>query len=594
MEKTGTFCALFLYSNLSASLPLINGLKDKGVDGRVVSSSAELIQSIVKINVDVIGISVNHPSSVSILQVIKSNTHIPVILFGEDDKPDTLKKIQNQPADFKINGTISTYNIWMKLSGMIKKKMELAAPPVEPNKKIIGGGRPTDNPGGAIHVKGAKAKEKTKKPTGLVIDTSKIAKDPKTKKMGAILHTGPKKQKAKLKPPKVIKNAGKPQEKTQIQFFRKTEAELAKIRSAPKVIKKDMAQEALIKPKEIKVMPQEEGLSQGQVKQMETAEQVIGSVQTAGEDTQVVGSVKSVDGFQSQSNTLPSKEATAMAVTAGDSIDSAPEVNSKIIDFNKIREQRQRDNADAFDEEMQPKLIQLDPIERERIRKMFKDAAYSSLTNFFQNVGDSRVADFKNVTKITVVPVENKDESGYIIFCKRDGAHLPEEVIRSFNQNLVANISKPESKYKIEEMFTFELDAFDLTTWAEANGQFYFTTELAAESSPVMMCYFDRNPVYPFTRYVEETGMYKMDLMELPANVPVTFDAYIYFIRNKRTALYLRRGGSFSSKQIQRLFRRGFKSLLIKEEDLRIYTEFYVKRSLLRDLQSVIVKKEAA
>lgn len=594
MEKTGTFSVLFLYSNISASLPLINGLKDKGVDGRVVSSSAELIQNIVKINADVIGISVNHPSSASILQVIKNNTHIPVILFGEDDKTETLRKIQTQPADYKINGTISTYNLWMKLNGLIKKKLE-DVNQQETQQNEVERMLKEKNKGKPIVVKGPGEKDK-KNTGGAIIATGKVKKKNKT---GAIIKMGPKKEVPKGSPSLIINKAkAEPAKVPALQFFKKSEKDKSK--NSPLIFKKDKLVPAQTSALSVKVDNAQKQISQGHVQHREMSapeqnrEPVISiekveAVSTSGQVKQSEHKVdEQVGTVQTQKFEVPSSLGSVTAANAKEIADN------KIIDLTKEKEVHTTDTSDKFDENMQPRVFSLDPNEKERTRKYFKQAAYNTLKSCFKNVSDQEQKEFSVVRKISVVPVENKDETGYILFCKKDGDHLSTDQIYKFNETLENEASTPESKYKIKDVFHIEVSEFDLMSWAGGNSQFYFTFEDADKDSPIMMCYLERNPVYPYVRFTYETGMYKLDLLELPANTPVSFDAYIYFTRNKRTALYLRRGGSFSQKQIQRLLRRGFKTMMIKKEDIPVFYEFYISRQIHTDIFNSHQKKSEA
>ena len=123
MSEAKTFRLILLYESMPPSLPAAQGLKDKGVEVKVVDSAAALIQSLVQKQFDVIGLSANHTSCTSLTKIIREKMKLPIMVFGEDRKEQTMKKVQIANADFKINGTLTAYNAWMKIHGLYKDKM---------------------------------------------------------------------------------------------------------------------------------------------------------------------------------------------------------------------------------------------------------------------------------------------------------------------------------------------------------------------------------------------------------------------------------------------------------------------------------------
>src|SRR5690606_34832320 len=137
---------------------------------------------------------------------------------------------------------------------------------------------------------------------------------------------------------------------------------------------------------------------------------------------------------------------------------------------------------------------------------------------------------------------------------------------------------------------TFNIETFDVDfgNWADRYSQFYYHFEDTQTGRKIIVSFLKRETVYPDYKKMDELGgVYRVHIHMLPPSTQINFNVFLYFMKNKRMIPYLKKGGRFTSRQIQRLYKRGFKFMYISEEDKNEFLSFYISLALNRDFQSI-------
>jgi hypothetical protein len=158
--------------------------------------------------------------------------------------------------------------------------------------------------------------------------------------------------------------------------------------------------------------------------------------------------------------------------------------------------------------------------------------------------------------------------------------------ISGFKHTLVDEMKDfDEQAFKVGDTYNIDTFEVDVAAWAERSSQFFYLFENPSTGKQMLICFLKKDSLFPETRKMEAQQMHRIELHELPPRMPVSFEAYLFLARNDKMLPYLRRGGSLSQKQVERLYKRGFKFLYIKDEDVRDYYSFYFSLYLNQDLR---------
>lgn len=579
------FILVLLYENVSSSLPVSQALREKGdIVVNVVQNASELIQTIATQKTDMVGLSVNHASTISLIRVLQEKTNVQVMLFCEDKNVQTMRKMDKLNCDLKIAGVANGYNIWMKIGHMVKAKTREDAD----NKKIVlsGGskiGKKKDNKKKAFFVKGGEKKkavgggaevsEEQEMRTALeqeeVSDGDAPEAITENRSVAAVAADKPINLKAPTSEGVVIKGTGPVKKTGSLLFKKKDEAKKSKLTPPAKEEPKELGQVTTMGAK----APDKKDLG--------------GTVVFSGQERAGSQTFKKdpVDERVGKVKTQPT-------------VADEKKPNTNVLDFQKKKKKIQERQGLKTDKKKSVERIQsrsqekpvvetVPPMVKLRHKKQFKEAVQKALESSFsrQNTTSPGVG---AVNKMTVVPVDNSKEKGFLLFCSQENDFLTAEDLEKVRSKLLEEMkADPNSDFNLGDTFNVETFDVDLCQWGEKYGQFYYHFEEEKTGKQIVVCFIKRERIYPDLKMMEDLGLYRIDLADLPPMLPVNFNAFIYFNKNNRLIPYLKHGGKLTHKQIQRLFKRGFKFLYIKEEDKSDYYSFFIALSLNQDFQPI-------
>lgn len=220
-------------------------------------------------------------------------------------------------------------------------------------------------------------------------------------------------------------------------------------------------------------------------------------------------------------------------------------------------------------------------------KKSFREAVAKAGEHSLQRLENTKTIGVVN--RVSLIPVDNISERGFILVANSSNDYASSNEITDFKGTLNAEMQGFEDKHEFSLGDTYNIETLevDVAAWAERSSQFFYTFEHPETGQQVLICFLKRDDLSPETCHMEEQRMHRIEIHEVPARLPVSFDAYLFLARNDKMLPYLRRGGSLTAKQIQRLYQRGFKFLYVRDEDVRDYYEFYYSFSLNQDFRLV-------
>jgi len=590
MAQAKPFSLILLYEKVASALPVAQALKEKDIDVVVVQNAGELIQTIATRKFDMVGLSVNHSSCTSLIRVLKEKTQVQIMAFGEDKNITTGKKIDKADVDIKISGIANGYNIFMKIGHLVKKKEKES----ENARSILltGGGEKAvvkKKKGAAFIVKGKAKTKKEKEQDGPISVTSARAAqkadvddqededslaeqldaeggEDQAETLGklAVLYDG------------VKENDGEIKEKSEVKkgpgalIFRKKDDKKSGVLGGRIHRKID------------------NGMGTGGVKQKEKP----GSGGLGG--TIVFSDDALAAGKQFEKDTTKDK----LGKVKTDAPEAEEEQPSNVIDFQArkkkaIEEAEQAEHVSPekkyeqyrAEKQAAAKEAPVAPMAKLKHKKQFRDAVHRAGENVFQK--STSLETFGSVSRVCIVPVLNPKEKGFLLFCTNDNQFLSKDGLEDFKLKLYDEMKDDAvGDFILGETFNIDTFEVDIGDWAEKSSQFAYGFQ-EGDGPQVFVCFVKRDNIYPEFKQMEEpTGVYRVHIHTMPPLTPVTFNVFLYFVKNRRLIPYLKKGGKFTARQIQRLYKRGFKFLYIAQEDRSEFLNFYISLAINQDFQS--------
>ncbi len=540
MSTPKSFTLVFLYDKMVGSLPVAQALKEKNIDVHVAQNAGELIQFVASKNVDMVGLSANHASSKSLIQVLRERTQVKLLIFGEDKSQGTADRVAKLDGDLKVIGVATAYNIWMKIATLVKNKMKES----ESNGNVLYGGSgkaSTIKQDSAIIVKsnkentniriegssafGKKKKEKNKKPAQDV--------DHKNDVINFQNHS---------------EKSDANEKSSNLMFFKK-EADAIKKAKKKRSFSEDSDETASQGTDGDELSGA--NAKQGGIAVMEemNPEMGLGDVSSAAKDSQdELGSVSEI-GMQDNNGST-------------DQISGSK--------FNKNKNKKSTKPSDG-----RSTVVEIP----------FKDQVMAAVNGAFKS-NTNTSEEFGTINRLTVVPVDKEHRRGFLIFCTKDNQFMGTSgpAFEEFINSLIEKMSSYEA-VSVGEVYNIETEEIDIQNLVQNSSDFHTIVEDPKSQRQVLICFVAKENIYPDTNKSSETNMMMVELDVIPAQTPISFNLFLHFARNNRMIPYLRRGGELTEEQVNRLTERGVQSVYIPEEERKALYSFFISQTIHHDIR---------
>lgn len=536
MSQQKSFTLILLYDKISASLPVAQALKEKDIDVHIAQNAGELIQSIATRDVDMVGLSVNHASSRSLIQVLREKTQVKILIFGEDKALSTAEKVDRFDGDFKVLGMATAYNIWMKIALPVKNKLK----DNETNGNILySGGKASSQKGDqSIIIKSLKQEKKERFPSPEGAVPKKKKKDKKDKQV------------EQTEVDSLLNNQELPttSDENEVLFFKKNDEE-----------KKSSLPRAKNKLKDKKAKKQTEDVSEqdGVVMVDEASNGAMDGevITTLQEDNEQVGTVQDLTAAENENN-------------------------GKILKFDKKKKKDKKSKEENDERGDKAGMMYESPI-----KTPLKESVLNAVKNAFTEK-EENAEGFESVSRMTVVPIDNHETRGFLILCAEDNQFInpTHSSFEQFREVLLAQMNAESGD--LGESYNVEMEETNLKDWVLSQSDFHSFVEDPKTLKSVLICFVAKEAIYPDINKEQDLNMLKVELGTFPVSTPVNFNIFLYLARNKKVIPYLRPGGKFTEEQMSRLGKHGVESIYVSENDRNALYSFYISQTLSQDLRT--------
>lgn len=643
MVETTAYSMALLFENHANSLQVAASLKEKEIDVHVVASAGELIQSIVNHKLDLVALSVNHPSTTGLVQVLKVKTKVSILVFGEEQTKRTAESVLRTSADHQVTGAITSYNIWLKIGHLVREKQKM----LERAQHVRT--QPIENNESALIIKSSSKKKKM-----VSADNISIVKSYKSTTANNSTHTESQgdnaaifgqagarnnlqKQRIKTRtnnqdhdnePSEHHDDENNNEEfgdlisqleqgqkdshgniamaldetqgngKADIHFSESIENGRTDIYYDPQKAKKSKDADVNEQDQEIgemaKVffneqhnnfdphMDQTEHKKQGALLQKETTSDLAVPLEQLHSAEQ---HGTTLDRGYGKSNDENSNELDiSQNMKSEGAVSSYEETADKTASIEAARQKsRKYKKSKERKENLEAEKESVGADFPDKFKKAFQAAVEKAGETGFKKT--DRQAKTGNVSRVSLIPIESCNERGFLIVKGEKTQHVIEQELEKFKDELSLEMNKVLSvEVNIGETIDVETNSFELSSWAEKGSQFYYTFESPSSGEQVFICFLQKENMLPHAQKIDGYDMHRVALQIVEPNEAVVFDAYLYLQKNEKMLPYLKTGGWLTSKQVDRLYSRGLKFLYIRDEQISKYYSFYISRSLNQDL----------
>ncbi len=586
MSSQKHFTLILLYDKMVASLPVAQALKEKGIDVHISQNAGELIQTIASKNVDMVGLSTNHASSRSLIQVLREKTSVKILIFGEDKAPTTVERIDRMDADFKVQGVATAYNIWMKIAHVVKNKIKES----DTNGNILysGGKSSSNNDNQSIVVKSTgnhskfnlsgttnifSKKKKEKKPKENLdensdkIEISDFQK--KSQKHSEVMYF-------KKESTEISANSGSAETK---EFFAKPGKKESPFKKSSLKKNKQKTEEQLIDDEVSAVELMFKDPFQKKSRDIVSPEVEASSSFKQGGVTVEKNSRNEPSESVKDSDLEDMMKEESLGTVQDLSAQDAEDIGSVKYDLKKQKlknkkfgGKKQLEDTSSAEEEGHNKI---------NFRHLVESAAHSAYVS-----NEAGIGSFGAINKMTVVPVDQNQDRGFLVFCTSDNQFLTScgTTVDVFKKTLQDKMHHQDAM-GIGESYNIETEEIELLGWVPTASEFHFIVEDPKSQKQILICFIPKESIYPDTNKSIELNMLKVELEVLPTLTPINFNVFLYFARNKRLVPYVRRGGKLTEDQLGRLNKHGIDTIYISESDRKALYSFFISQTIHQDLQ---------
>lgn len=552
MSTPKSFTLVFLYDKMVASLQVAQALKEKNLDVHVAQNAGELIQLVANKNVDLVGLSANHASSRSLIQVLREKTQVKILIFGEDKSQGTAERVDRLDGDHKVLGVATAYNIWMKIASLVKNKM-----------------KETENNGNILYSGG-----KNSSPKQDSTITVKSNKENKSFKIEGSPGFGKKKR------DKFKKQQSEAEHKNDVINFQDPSSENGSAEKSSDLMffKKDAEDDKKSKKKKAFTKDPQDNLdggdsaAEGLLHDRKDAKQ--GGVAVAEES---IPDVVFGDVSRSFEN----------ADDLGNISERALQEDSGNVNMQDVQSQIGQVTTAKFGKNKHKKSAKLSDAAAAPQEIPFKEQVMAAVKGAFVSKNETS-EEFGTINRMTVVPVDKEQGRGFLIFCTKDNQFMGSSgpAFEEFKNSLIEKMSKYEA-VSVGEVYNIETEEIDIQNLVQNSSDFHIIVEDPKSQKQVLICFVAKENIYPDTNKSSGTSMMMVELDVIPAETPINFNLFLRFARNNRMIPYLRRGGELTEAQVNRLNEHGVQSVFIPEEERKALYSFFISQTIHQDIRPI-------
>lgn len=182
------------------------------------------------------------------------------------------------------------------------------------------------------------------------------------------------------------------------------------------------------------------------------------------------------------------------------------------------------------------------------------------------------------VGKVNVITFESGDQSGYVVV----GSALNSETVKADLEHQASEIVTSLTGHASRDVRinTVELHINNFPAWATLHGT--TVKNFSTENCELVTCYIPEDTPLPEMKTSEsDPTKVEIKFRDIPVDTQLPCSLYVHLPQNNKFICLIKKDGTLTAKQQERLAGLGVPSLMISKADIEIFKAFYIRYKLL-------------
>ncbi|MGE3757908.1 MAG: hypothetical protein AB7H97_09130 [Pseudobdellovibrionaceae bacterium] len=169
-------------------------------------------------------------------------------------------------------------------------------------------------------------------------------------------------------------------------------------------------------------------------------------------------------------------------------------------------------------------------------------------------------------TNVACIIVQSDRFSGYLVVALGRDQKIDNTLLTTLKERLFKFLEAGSEKMRSEDQMQLKLEQVEFQSWAMEHAE--FLRKSVHNGDEIAMAFFPHKEVNQKLHESASEQMLAMELDEIKGDVKMEFDVYVYLPENNKYVLYTPKGGTFYSKQKDRLVEKGVNRMHLKKESV--------------------------
>jgi hypothetical protein len=186
----------------------------------------------------------------------------------------------------------------------------------------------------------------------------------------------------------------------------------------------------------------------------------------------------------------------------------------------------------------------------------------------------------------TCIFIESTRFSGYLIMALGKNQKVEEGLTQKIQGGLCQFLEENGEYVSEAEVRDLKIKEVDFEPWALEYAEFLKTS--VHKGNEIAMAFFPLRPISPVLETSNHPDMFKLSIHDLRGDRRIEFALYMQLEANKKFILYTPKGGTFYTKQLERLKTQGVTHMHVPKEDAPAVAKYHAENhlnSLIEDFE---------
>ncbi len=208
--------------------------------------------------------------------------------------------------------------------------------------------------------------------------------------------------------------------------------------------------------------------------------------------------------------------------------------------------------------------------EEEKKKELSEGLRATLEKEFSHNESVDQISESYFVERVFAVGIESPEVNGVMIFGKGTNTSIEPNLIQSLKKGMLSSFENT-SEIQIYDC-ELNIDKFDLKSWATEKADFFI--EARDGDYPVICAFISTAEASGKITSTNNEGMFEIPTAALNIEVPVSFNVFLHFKKNKKYIRYVRKGDCIQDTQRTHLIDCNVDSVYIKKDSYINYKSY--------------------